>query len=98
MLVLSRKINDTIIIGDNIKLQVVKIKGNTVRLGIEAPVDVKILRGELAPYGVEPDHTANPEQKEAGGTSGGFANSSTSIEFEMNLEDLPNPFVVAHAG
>ena len=47
MLVLSRKQNQEIIIGDNIKITVVKMKGNTVRLGIEAPREVNVLRGEL---------------------------------------------------
>ena len=47
MLVLSRKQNQEIIIGDNIKITVVKMKGNTVRLGIEAPREVNVRRGEL---------------------------------------------------
>ncbi len=47
MLVLSRKQNQEIIIGDNIKITVLKMKGNTVRLGIEAPRDVNVIRGEL---------------------------------------------------
>ncbi len=47
MLVLSRKLNETIVIGDNIRLTVVGIAGNQVRLGIEAPGDVKIMREEL---------------------------------------------------
>ncbi len=47
MLVLSRKEDQTIFIGDNIKLTVVKMQGNSVRIGIEAPHDVRILRGEL---------------------------------------------------
>jgi len=47
MLVLSRKQNQEIIIGDNIKITVLKMKGNTVRIGIEAPMDVSIRRGEL---------------------------------------------------
>jgi len=48
MLVLSRKEGEKLIIGDNITLVVSKICGNRVTLGIEAPVDVKIFRGELA--------------------------------------------------
>lgn len=36
-------------IGDNVKITVLKIKGNTVRLGIEAPRDVHVVRGELEP-------------------------------------------------
>lgn len=47
MLVLSRKQQEEIAIGENIKITVIKIKGNTVRLGIEAPRDVKVIRGEL---------------------------------------------------
>lgn len=47
MLLLTRKIGDSILIGDSIQIQVVKIKGNQVRLGIEAPKDVKIFREEI---------------------------------------------------
>jgi carbon storage regulator CsrA len=48
MLVLSRKLEQEICIGDEIRIRIVKIKGNTVRIGIEAPGDVKVIRGELA--------------------------------------------------
>ena len=47
MLVLSRKCNETIVIGDNIRIKVVGISGNQVRLGIEAPSDVRVMREEL---------------------------------------------------
>jgi len=47
MLVLSRKQQQEIAIGENITITVIKIKGNTVRLGIDAPRDVKVVRGEL---------------------------------------------------
>ena len=47
MLVLSRKLKQEIQIGDDIKITVLKIKGNTVRLGIEAPRDIHIVRGEI---------------------------------------------------
>lgn len=47
MLVLSRKIGSSIRIGKDISLTVVKIDRNQVRLGIEAPLDVPILREEL---------------------------------------------------
>jgi|GEM_PF-124822 carbon storage regulator CsrA len=47
MLVLSRKPNEEILIGDNIKVTVLKVKGNTVRIGIEAPAAIKVKRGEL---------------------------------------------------
>ena len=47
MLVLSRKEGEKLVIGDNITLVVSKIAGNRVTVGIEAPSDVKIFRGEL---------------------------------------------------
>ena len=47
MLVLSRKLNERILIGDSIVLTVVKIQGGNVRLGIEAPADVDVVRLEL---------------------------------------------------
>jgi carbon storage regulator len=47
MLVLSRKMGDTITIGDKITVSVIKLEGGRVRLGVEAPEDVRILRAEL---------------------------------------------------
>jgi len=47
MLVLSRKKDETVVIGENIEVTVVEVKGDTVKLGITAPKDVKIFRGEL---------------------------------------------------
>ena len=47
MLVLSRKLSQQILIGSDIAITVVKIEGNHVRLGIEAPQGVSILREEL---------------------------------------------------
>jgi carbon storage regulator len=49
MLVLARKQQQTIVVDDQITITVLKVKGNTVRLGIEAPDDVAIRRSELAP-------------------------------------------------
>ena len=47
MLVLSRKLNEEIRIGENIVVRVIGIKGNQVRLGIMAPAEVPVLREEL---------------------------------------------------
>lgn len=47
MLVLSRKKNESIIIGDNITIAVVEIKGDKVRLGINAPRDISVHRNEV---------------------------------------------------
>ena len=47
MLVLSRKKNESIIINDNIKIVVVEIRGDKVRLGIEAPKEISVHRREV---------------------------------------------------
>lgn len=60
MLVLTRKQNQEILIGDNIKITVLKTKGNTVRLGIEAPRDVNVLRGELPRHNPSPEPVPEP--------------------------------------
>ncbi|GAB5403227.1 MAG: carbon storage regulator [Aureliella sp.] len=47
MLVLSRKAGEKLVIGDNITVEVVKISGNRITLGIVAPPEIKVLRSEL---------------------------------------------------
>ena len=80
MLVLARKSLETIRIGDQITISVVSIKGRIVRLGIEAPTDLRIIRGELmdrdpseshgeslaAPSGVGPTTAAHSEDASSG--------------------------------
>ena len=62
MLVLSRKKNEAIVIDGQIRIEVLKVKGNTIRLGITAPKDVRVLRGELAPFGKESELVVNAEE------------------------------------
>ncbi len=59
MLVLSRKPGEKIIIGNDITLTVVEVKGNRVRLAFDAPNQICILRGELA---CRQDDPLNAEQ------------------------------------
>lgn len=47
MLVLTRKKNESIIIGDDITIVVVEVRGDKVRLGVEAPKDVSVHRREV---------------------------------------------------
>jgi carbon storage regulator len=47
MLVLSRKLNESVVIGDNVRVTVVKVQGDKVRLGFEAPDEIKIYREEI---------------------------------------------------
>ena len=64
MLVLTRKIGDSILIGDSIKIQVVQVKGCQVRLGIEAPKETKIFRQEIL-ENIKKNLNSPPIEKEA---------------------------------
>jgi carbon storage regulator CsrA len=46
VLILTRKVDEAVVIGDHIKVKVIQIRGNQVRLGIEAPPGLLILREE----------------------------------------------------
>jgi flagellar assembly factor FliW len=48
VLILTRKIGESILVGDNIRLVVLEIRGRQIRLGIEAPSDIVVLREEIA--------------------------------------------------
>ena len=63
MLVLSRKTGERIRIGDNVTVTIVRIGPNNVRLGIEAPRDLNIVREELCPHetlATDPRKSADP--------------------------------------
>lgn len=61
MLCLSRKAGQRLLIGKNIVVQVVRIAGGRVGLAIDAPADIKILRGEL----LDKDQPEGTEGREA---------------------------------
>ena len=47
MLILSRKINEKIMIGDDISISIIEIRGDQVRIGVDAPKAVKVFRQEV---------------------------------------------------
>jgi len=57
MLVLSRKVGESIIIGDNIQVMVLKVENGVVKIGIMAPSDVRIYREEV--YNAIAQHNKN---------------------------------------
>lgn len=81
MLCLSRKTNEVIRIGDHIKIMVIEIRGDKVRLGIEAPQDVRVHREEV--YDAIKRESAaasaadgNAKASDASGTLGGSEGKS----------------------
>ena len=66
MLVLTRKIGERIRIGDTVTVRVLEVRGSQVRLGVEAPAEVRIYREEI--YRPEGEH---PTTNGAGDLNGG---------------------------
>lgn len=60
MLVLSRKQDQTIHIGNSIVIRICQLKGSKVRIGVEAPDDVRVLRGELDIWAGQPPALNTP--------------------------------------
>ena len=72
MLVLSRKRNEQIEIGENISIRVVEVRGDKVRVGIDAPRDIQIVRSEL---NTQSAGGVGPAPENSGNASSSFSDS-----------------------
>ena len=63
MLILTRRVGETLMIGDSVTITVLGVKGNQVRLGVNAPKDVSVHREEIYQRirREEPDAASTPE-------------------------------------
>ena len=68
MLVLTRKLQEKICIGNDITVTILRVKGQQVRIGIEAPRDVRVIRGELPPMTTTRDELPESADRENAGT------------------------------
>ena len=56
MLVLTRKVNQQIRLGDDITVTILRVQGNSIRIGVEAPREVRVVRGELNALDQKTEH------------------------------------------
>jgi carbon storage regulator CsrA len=66
MLVLTRRIQEQIQIGENITITILRLKGQAVRVGIDAPQDVRVVRGELKPAAADGPPRDDPDEGQSG--------------------------------
>jgi carbon storage regulator len=66
MLILTRKTDEQILIGDNIRITIVRVKGRQVGIGIEAPQSVRVLRAELPQHPSAEEMAVQAEATEIG--------------------------------
>lgn len=66
MLILTRRVGETLMIGDNVTVTVLGVKGNQVRLGINAPKDVAVHREEIFQRIQREDASKTPSEGDGG--------------------------------
>lgn len=92
MLVLSRKRDESIIIGDNIVITIVDIRGDKVRLGIQAPTEIPVHRQEVyeAIQAENARQSQSPLEKDVKGVSGGKIKNPQYFSISMSIDNTNN--------
>ena len=89
MLVLSRKVGQELVIGDNIRLTVNRVGGSRVTLGIEAPDEVRIVRAELEPIVRSFERTdETKERRETQQQDSAAVNPTVLVDTSEGLTDV----------
>ena len=94
MLVLSRKTKEQILIGEDVRITLLRIDGNKVRIGIDAPKHVRVMRGELKSKS-DTDHTGDgDDQQQISGREEAFAHPANRVAGDHPAPaDSPKIFV-----
>lgn len=90
MLVLTRKVNQQIRLGDDITVTILRVQGNSIRIGVEAPRSVRVVRGELEPLNEGNQAAANatnPADDSVSSEAAQVASASGMLEFDLDDVD-----------
>lgn len=93
MLILTRRVGETIVIGDDVVVTVLGIKGNQVRIGINAPKDVSVHREEIYQR-IQQEKNAAQQTEQISGDSqatGGESTNTPSIQTRKKREKRIDP-------
>lgn len=88
MLILTRKPGESIVIGDNVTITVLGVRGNQVRLGVEAPIEISVHREEIY-HRIQREKTRR-KAEEAAGTAVEDSSSAATSKTTENVDDSSN--------
>lgn len=94
MLILSRRESESVHLGDDVKLTIVKVSGEKVRLGIDAPANVKVIRSELEITKSGDESSSLSSSLTLAGANSDSSATSTKDSKGPNKSDLPRTIPV----